>query len=249
MKLFPVTVMKNLVISKTIHTCKIHHPAFLLVLVVAILSIGVSPAETAKKPVVKVNSTILTETDLEEALNEIIPAGVFHGAFSSKKRMEYRPQAIEKRIENELFYQEAVEKNLKVDRTFVESRREKTIKRLGGMKQFKAALDRAELSDKQYQVKLGKKSLIAELITTEIVNKAQITDEDIKDYYLNNKEKFRRPEARKIRQILISVEPNATPEEREQRRQRAGELITQIDAGEDMAALAWKMFLQKLRQS
>jgi hypothetical protein len=95
-KLFPVTVMKNLVISKTIHTCKIHYPAFLLVLVFSILLIGVSLAETAPKHVVKVNSTVLTEADLEEALNEIMPAGVFHGGFSSKKRMEYRPQAVEK---------------------------------------------------------------------------------------------------------------------------------------------------------
>ncbi len=46
------------------------------------MTIWAMAATTAAKPVVKVNGTILTEADLQVALNEITPAGVFHGGFS-----------------------------------------------------------------------------------------------------------------------------------------------------------------------
>ena len=65
---------------------------------------------------------MLTEADLEAALNEIMPAGVFHGGFSSEKRATYRPQAFEKMIEKELFYQEAVKKGLKVEEELTEKK-------------------------------------------------------------------------------------------------------------------------------
>lgn len=226
---------------------KNHHQAFFFLLVLSVLSVSVSPAEAGQNPVAKVNNTILMEADLEEALNEIMPAGVFHGGFSSEKRLQYKPRAIEKMIENELFYQEAVEKGLQVDRVLIETRRDITIKRLGGMKRFKAALRRAGISDEEYQGKLEKKQLVEELIKVEIVNRAQTTDAEVGDYYQQNKEKFMRPEARKIRQIQISVEPNATPEEREQKRKRAQEVISRIEAGEDMAAVAWEYSDDKYR--
>ena len=68
-----------------------HHPTFLLLLLLALFSISDKPAEADQKPVAKVNGTILMEADLQEALNTIMPASVFHGGFSSEKRMQYRP--------------------------------------------------------------------------------------------------------------------------------------------------------------
>ena len=80
-----------------------------------------APASSLEKPAAKVNETVLTEFDLQEALNEIMPAGVFHGGFSSEKRASYRPKAIEKMIEKELFCQEAVKRGF--DFSHISSRR------------------------------------------------------------------------------------------------------------------------------
>ncbi|MEE9119356.1 MAG: SurA N-terminal domain-containing protein [Calditrichia bacterium] len=83
-----------------------------LIIVFGPMSVYAAPVGKLQKPVAKVNGTVLTEADLEEALNEIMPAGVFHGGFSSEKRMSHRPEAIEKMIDKELFYQEAVKKGI-----------------------------------------------------------------------------------------------------------------------------------------
>ena len=84
--------MTNLSNNETLRAGNIWHWMSLL-LVVAILPAWDQPADALPKPVAKVNGTVLTEADLEAALNEIMPAGVFHGGFSSKKRATYRPQA------------------------------------------------------------------------------------------------------------------------------------------------------------
>jgi len=197
------------------------------------------PAGAFPKPVAKVNDTVLTEADLEQALNEIMPAGVFHGGFSSKKREEYRPQAFEKMIEKELFYQEAVKIGLKIDEEIIKAEREKTIERLGGEKKFKVALKNGGLSDEQYQQRLRKKQLVKRFITIEISEQARPTDEEIKDYYRRNEQKFMRPEARKLTHILISVQPEASAEERKLKKAQAQEVIDRINAGEEMSDVAW----------
>jgi len=217
---------------------KIQRMIFLLLSLAASLLWSI-PAGAFPKPVAKVNDTVLTEADLEQALNEIMPAGVFHGGFSSKKREEYRPQAFEKMIEKELFYQEAVKIGLKIDEEIIKAEREKTIQRLGGEKKFKVALKNGGLTDEQYQQKLRKKQLVKRFITIEISDKARPTDEEIKDYYRRNQQKFMRPEARKLTHILISVEPEASAEDRKLKKAQAQEVIDRINAGEDMSAVAW----------
>jgi peptidyl-prolyl cis-trans isomerase C len=217
---------------------KINSMIFLLLSVALPLGWSI-PAAAFLKPVAKVNDTILTEADLQQALNQIMPAGVFHGGFSSKKREQYRPQALEKMIEQELFYQEALKKGLVADEEVIEAERDKTIKRLGGKKKFKMALKKAGFTDEQYQERLKKKHLVKRLIVVEVKDKAQPTDAEIKDYYRRNKKKFMRPEARKLTHILISVKPEATAEEWKTKKARAQEVIDKIKAGQDMSAVAW----------
>ena len=221
-------------------TRNIHLLMPLVVLLSLLMTVAGKPAAaTAQKALARVNDTVLTEVDLQEALNEIMPAGVFHGGFSSEKRETYRPQAFEKMIEKELFYQEALKKEMKIDEEVIKTERDKTIKRLGDKKKFKAALKKAGLTDEQYQEKLKKKHLVKRFITVEVNDKARPTDEEIKDYYLQNKKKFMRPEARKLTHILISVKPEATAEERKLKKVRAQEVIDRINAGEAMSDVAW----------
>ena len=217
---------------------KIDFMIFLLLFVTLSLVWCISAA-ALPKPVAKINDTVLTESDLQQALNEIMPASVFHKGFSSEKRAKYRPQAFEKMIEKELLYQEAVKRGMKIDDKIIKAERDKTIKRLGGKKKFKAALKKAGLTDKQYQEKLKKKHLAKHLITVEVKDKAKASDEEVKAYYEKNKNKFMRPEARQLTHILISVKPNANAEERKLKRARAQEVIDKIKAGEDMSTVAW----------
>lgn len=195
-------------------------------------------AGASQKPVAKINDRVLSEADLQEALNELMPAGVFHGGFSSEKRASYRPQALEKMIEKELFYQEALRIELKVDEGLLDKEIDRFEKKFGGKKEYNAALKRAGLTQEQHREKIRRKYLIEKIIEVEIENKAEAFDNEVKIYYDENRKKFMRPEARRITHILISVKPNATSEQRGLKKEEAQKILERINSGEDMSQMA-----------
>lgn len=235
--------MANKIMSTFINDCtamKKHFfsPLNLACFLLIFCLVSSATAGALQKPIAKVNDTVLAETDLEEALNEIMPAGVFHGGFSSEKRMSQKPKALEKMIDTELFYQEAVRKGLSAEDE-IDVDIKKTIKRLKGEKNYRTALKRANITEKQYKEKLRKKHLVNKFIIGEVKDKAEATDKEIKNYYEKNKKKYFRPEARRIRHILIKVPPNASAKDRAIKKQRAKEVIDKIKAGEDISMVAW----------
>jgi parvulin-like peptidyl-prolyl isomerase len=112
-------------------------------------------------------------------------------------------------------------------------------------------IDRTLLTDEAKRLKIDKipeitqkidelasNILIQELINREITQKIVITDEEAKKYYDANLDEFKIPEKVKARQILIKVEPKATPEETAQKEAKAKELLEKVKAGVDFEALA-----------
>lgn len=222
---------------------------YLLALLLTVVpgSVNSVLAEQPPAAVAKVNGTILTESNLQRALNEIMPAGAFHGGFSSEKRETYRPQAIERMIEKELFYQHAVRLKMTVDKAVVENARNRVIQRVGGRDKYQIALKRAGITKDKHTQELEKKLLTKAFIQREIALKATTSEQDAKRYYKNNFKKFRRPEARRIRHILIAVKPSADGAERQSKEALAHQILKRIKDGEDMAVLAGKYSNDKYR--
>jgi parvulin-like peptidyl-prolyl isomerase len=213
--------------------------AVLLLTVVAVVLLWAPACLSQQTAVAKVNETVLTVRDLEEAFNKLIPAASFHGRLSDEKREAYRSRAVEQMITDELLFQEGERMALKVDRKEIKEARGKTIKRLGGKKHFKAALKQAGLTDSEYREKLRRNFLIEKTLKVEVTDKAQVSDDEARKHYDDNRAGFKRPEARRLRHVLISVAPNATGEEWETRKERAEEALRKIKDGEDMASVAW----------
>ncbi len=208
---------------------------------------GTALAGEPPSAVAKVNETILSESDLQQAMNEIMPAGVFHGGFSSKKRTAYRPQAIEKMIEKELFYQEAVRIKMTVDQATLENKHRKVIARLGGEAKYQAALKREGISQSRHIHFLKKQLLTESFVEREITLKSLATDHDARIHFQSNRTKFQRPEARRLRHILIAVKPSASKDEQQSKEDLARQILTRIKRGEDMASLAAKYSNDKYR--
>ncbi len=80
--------------------------------------------------------------------------------------------------------------------------------------------------------------LAQELIKDEVRAKAQVTEEEVRDYYEKNPKEFTTPEKIKARHILFKIGKNATPEEKAAKREKAEEALKKARSGEDFAALA-----------
>jgi parvulin-like peptidyl-prolyl isomerase len=210
-----------------------------LLLSVLALFLWVLPADAAEDVVAKVNGSVLTELDLEEELDKIVPRAVFHGAMNPEKRNRYRPEALEKMIEDELLYQEAKRMGLKADKKRIKETRKSVIKKLGGKKAFKATLKRKKMTERQYRKKLEKLFLVDMITEKEINEKSKVSDEEVAEYYEKNRKRYVMPEARRVWHVLIKVDPASSHEVREGKRKQAAEVLEKARGAEDLGKLAW----------
>jgi peptidyl-prolyl cis-trans isomerase C len=215
-------------------------PVFLYFLVFAAFMSGFPKITLAGgAAVAKVNGVLLTEEDLDEAMNEIVPAAAFHGAITDEKKIKYRPEAIQLLVDKELLYQEALALGMKVSKDRIRKAKEDRVKSMGGEGVFKRALKQRGITEREYENKLERNFLIKDIKNAEMEDKAKISDEEVKAYYERNKKGYIRPDAFRLRHILISVKPNATEEQRAQRLKRAEEALAKANAGQDIGELAW----------
>jgi len=207
--------------------------------VAAIVALAVPAWSAQPKPFAKVNDEVLTAFDFNEALNKLLPAASFHGGITPSTREKYRDKAMQRMIDDELLYQEAMKIGLKADKRAVKDEREAIIERSGGKAQYKQALEAVGFSDKEFQKKLEKRLLLKKVIEVEVDEKATVSDEEAREYYDKNKKSYLRPESWHIRHILISVPPNALQSQWDAARKKAEEALKKIKDGEDMASVAW----------
>jgi parvulin-like peptidyl-prolyl isomerase len=175
--------------------------------------------------VAKVNNAAITATELEEAVNRLIPRATYHGSVSEEKRAEYREKALEGLINQELQYQDALARSMKPDKKKVKDRVEEIKNRFKSRKEYKAALEQAGITEDVLKARAEKSILIEAASAKTVTEPSQMTEETLKDYY----SKFKQPESVKLRIISAKDE------------KKAEEIVTKLKAGEDFSDLAAKM--------
>lgn len=196
-------------------------------------------AQDANRTVLaKVNSQELISFDLEEAYQEIVPAGAFHG-MNPEKRERYRDQAMQKMIERELLYQEAKRLGMKADKKTLNDMYETRVEKMGGKSNFLAIIKRIGMKDKEYKQRLEKRLLVEAVLKAEVDDKAAVSEQEALAAYEANKQQYMRPEARHVNHILVSVAPSSSEEGWAERLKRANEALDKLKAGEPFSSVAW----------
>jgi len=89
------------------------------------------------------------------------------------------------------------------------------------------------------QLEMLKDNYIAiEYLKKEVVNKVEVSEEDIKSYYEIHKDEFKTPEMVRARHILIKTDTSASDNDKKKSREKAEDILKKIKAGEDFAKLA-----------
>jgi peptidyl-prolyl cis-trans isomerase C len=89
------------------------------------------------------------------------------------------------------------------------------------------------------QLEFLKDSFLANVyVKREIIDKIQISDDDIKAYYKAHEAELKTPEMVRARHILFRVSDNASEEEKQKILKKAEEILDKIKSGEDFAQLA-----------
>lgn len=191
------------------------------------------------KTVAVVNGVNLMESQLQRVIEELLPRTFFHQSVTPEKRAELRKKALEELIRRELYYQEAKRLNIKAEKKEIKEGLETIKKRFRSKGQYKDALKQAGITEEDLKKDIERNILIRKFYQQEVLDKAKVTEEYLKEYYEKHREDFKRPEAVHIRHILIKVEPSASIEEKREKKKLAEDLLKRARAGEDFGELAY----------
>ncbi len=158
---------------------------------------------------------------------------------------------IEKEVVRELVHQQGEKENLKIDSELIEKEIKALRKPYASDEEFEKALSARNITLQDLRSSMEVDIHARQLLNEQIKGKVEISDDDVKKYYEDNKQKFHRPESFRTRHILASIFPSdllkSTPvkelqEKREELTKKAEEkidsILKELKEGADFKKLA-----------
>lgn len=135
---------------------------------------------------------------------------------------QYGKTVLDTLINNKIIQLEGEKQNIKVTSKEVNEELDTFIEDYGGEETFNAALEASGISLKNFKTDIENFLIVEKILGKDI----DITEEDMKEYFEENKESFNEPEQVKASHILVEDEKTAK------------EVLEKVNAGEDFAELA-----------
>lgn len=233
-------------------TIKVHYVPILLISLICIFCMaGISSAtaevkrdtgEKGRKIVATVNEKSIYEDqltrDVTNRLRKFKKYGMKRKSPALVKRLQEK--ALEKIIAEELIYQESRKLNI----PDIEARISEKLKEEKGKYKSEEAFKQKLMAKKLTEIEL-KNSIKTKIYVDEYLKKTglrnpEVPEEEIKDYYENSKSSFKREDSVRASHILIMVNNDAKPGEKQQAREKAEMIRQEIINGKDFAEMARK---------
>jgi parvulin-like peptidyl-prolyl isomerase len=212
----------------------------LAALCVAALALGANAPAMADQVVARVNKTPITLGTLDRELEGLLRERGLHMArLNNPAQLKgMRREALDRLVRNELLWQEAKVRGLAASDEDVARSVAETKKQLRTESAFDRHLIRMGLDEAGYRDHV-RKLLSGDRVAQRIVERqVKVNDDDVQAFYAANPRLFKREEQVRVRQILLRVEPGATPQRKNEQRVRLEALAARVRAGESMEALA-----------
>jgi peptidyl-prolyl cis-trans isomerase C len=183
-----------------------------------------------------VNDQPIPRAELERAIRNLeLNVG---GSIPPERRAEIYRGVLDQLIDVKLLEQEAAARNIKATDEEVTAGITEMRTQAPDAQAFQKALSDRQMSENDLKTEARQRLTVDKLLVAEIEPKAAVTTEDIEAFYKQNPQFFVQPEAVRASHILIKVEPGSAAEARQAARTRAEDLLRQVKAGGDFAALA-----------
>lgn len=198
-----------------------------------------SGAQPVSKVVATVNGAKLTEAELNQEINIIMPMNqAFHGKTSEEKMNKIKADALKNLVDAELRAQDAEVKGIKIPVPEYDAEYNKMVTKFKTKKELKAAYQGAGFTDKSFKRMIERKLLADKIRLAEVDNAVTISPEKVKNHYTANVTKYSKPEEFRASHILIKVEPSLTTEEKLALKTKTEDLLKRIKAGEKFEEIA-----------
>ncbi len=201
-------------------------------------------AAEAKKPnpdrvVAKVNGSPITEGRYMRALAMVGQQLAQSGRRIPQEALpQLQRQVLENLVKTELLYLEAKKAGMKVSAEEVEKATVEMRSKFSSPEQFDEWLKRGDLTMEQLKVEETKSLEVRKFIDENFTPKATVTEDDVKKYYKDHPDEFKKPERVHARHILVTVDEKASDLDKAKARKKIDELAARLKKGDDFATVA-----------
>jgi peptidyl-prolyl cis-trans isomerase C len=201
-------------------------------------------AQAAIKPVpaqlpdvvARVNGEAITRADLDEAVAEIeARAGQ---AMPADQRDRVLRAVLDQLIGYRLLVQESAARKSPITDAQIDARMDQIRSQFPSEEVFTQQLQQRKTTLAELREDTRKSMQITAMLQAELDARTAVTPEQVNDFYAKNPAAFEQGERVKASHILVRVQANAEPAERERAREKAAGLLADLKAGKDFASLA-----------
>ena len=197
------------------------------------------PGETADDKIASVNGTIITRIEFEREMMLAYQQFMSSGRQISQSQLpELKEQVLESLISQELIFQESRKEGIKVEDQTINEQIDKMKHDFPDETAFKSALERSRTSEDNLRSDIRKKMCIQAYIDQKFTDSTKLPENEVKSFYDNNPESFKRPEQVRARHILIKADPTADEGVKKKARESIVKIQDRLKKGEDFAELA-----------
>lgn len=194
----------------------------------AVLAMAIT-AFAGEAIVAVVNGVPVTDREVDDAVDKMIPQATFHGSLSADRRVEFREKALEDLITYELQYQDGIARGFAPEKREIKEQMKLIRDSFNSSRDFKKWLEESSLSEDQLREKVRKALVVRAAATKTVTEPSRMSDKDVQEYYHKYPEKFRRPESVRLRIISANEE------------KKAREILEKLKGGRDFGDVAARM--------
>ncbi|HIJ90008.1 MAG: peptidylprolyl isomerase [Desulfobulbaceae bacterium] len=207
--------------------------------VVFAASVWSKPEKKAEEVAALVNGQPIIAAAVQGEINGILGRFQAQGRKPSEAEMAtLRESVLEKMIKLELLSQESKKAGITVSNTDIDNELKGYKKGFADDKAFAKALGEAGITEAELRKQIGKNLVIQKFIDTKFKGKAQVTEQDAKDFYNNNQDKFAQPEMAHAHHILIAAKETDPKADKDRKRAKLVQIKKQLKDGSDFGELA-----------
>jgi len=183
------------------------------------------------KPVVRINGAVLTDRDLLREMLAMFPYARLHNGFPKSQEAEIRRGALQMIEYEELVYQEAERRKMTIPAARLDKAEAEYRAKFSSDEDFNEYL-KTELNGSRqlFRRQIRRSLLIDALLKTEIGDRSKVSLAEARAYYDKNPKLFQHGELFAFQTISIMPPENASPDVKQQARQRAEDALKQAKA-------------------
>jgi peptidyl-prolyl cis-trans isomerase C len=186
--------------------------------------------------IARVNGEAIDKGEFERAVQTL--EGRAGGPVPAEQRDRVLRGVLDQLVGVRLLTQEAAARKVAVPETEVDAEIAKIQAQFPNAEAFNQVLAQRQMTVEQLKSDARREMAITKLLESEVEAKAAVTPAQVSDFYAKNPNQFKQPERVRASHILISVAEGADAAVKAQARAKADQVLKEVKAGGDFAALA-----------